>query len=131
VSVHVHLTLALLKDSYALCRLDPYAGVPTWASRGDFWSITRNNEEISIFCPESDAIPANVESERGWRALQLTGEMSFNQTGILDSVVEPLSHAEIPILVVSAFDTNYVLLKQDVLDRAIMVLTENGHTINQ
>jgi uncharacterized protein len=129
VSVHVHLTLALLKSSYALCRLDPYAGVPTWASRGDFWSITRNSEEVSVLCPE-DAIPANIESERGFRALQLTGPMSFNQTGILDSVVEPLSHAEIPILVVSAFDTNYVLLKQDVLNRAVAVLTESGHTIN-
>jgi uncharacterized protein len=130
MSVHVKLTLDLLKSRYALCRLDPFAGVPTWAARGDFWSITRNDQEVTVFC-EEEAIPQQVESERGWRTLQLEGPISFTQTGILDSVVEPLSHAHISILVVSAYDTNYVLLKDNVLEQAITVLTECGHTIKR
>src|SRR5687767_7986425 len=98
MSVHVMLTLGLLKSKYALCRLDPFAGVPTWAARGDFWSITRTEAEVTVFC-EEDAIPPHIECERGWRTLQLEGPISFAQTGILDSVVEPLSHADISILV--------------------------------
>jgi uncharacterized protein len=128
MSVHVQLTLALLSDQYVLCRLDPYAGVPAWGARGDFWSITRNNEEVTVLCP-IEAVPDHVECERGWRTLQLEGPMSFAQTGILDSVVEPLSHAGIAILVFSAYDTNYVVVKEEQLDKALATLRDAGHTV--
>jgi uncharacterized protein len=130
MSVHVQLTLSLLADQYVLCRLDPYAGVPAWGARGDFWSITRNNEEITVMCPV-DAVPDRIECEKGWRTLQLEGPMSFSQTGILDSVVEPLSHAGVAILVFSAFDTNYVALKEEQLDKAMAALHAVGHTVKQ
>lgn len=127
---HVKLTLSLLPGRYALCRLDPYAGIPTWAARGEFWSVTRNAEQVSVLCPE-DAPPPGVEAEPGWRTLQLMGPLSFSQTGILDSVVEPLSHGGISILVVSAYDTNYVLVKDAQLDQTITTLGEAGHTIER
>jgi len=130
VTPHVKLTLSLLDHQYALCRLDPYAGIPTWAARGDFWAVVRNAEEVSVLCPQEN-IPENVEAEPGWRTLELVGPLSFSQAGILDSVVEPLSHADISILVVSAYDTSYVLLKEEVLDQAADVLRSVGHTVER
>jgi hypothetical protein len=126
---HPKLTLSLLEGRYALCRLDPFAGVPAWAARGEFWSVTRSGDDVSVVCPE-DAPPDGVQCEPGWCTLQLEA-LSFAQTGILDSVVEPLAHSGISLLVVSAYDTNYILVKEGDCSRAITVLSEAGHTIKQ
>ncbi len=128
MSVHVQLTLSLLKGHYALCRLDPYAGVPTWAARGEFWSVTRNPDQVSVVCP-AEAVPAGVTCEPGWRTFQLEGEYSFSETGILDSAVEPLSHAGVAILVVSAYHTNYILVKHEQVDQAAAAMIGAGHTV--
>jgi hypothetical protein len=44
-------------------------------------------------------------------------------------VVEPLSHADISILAVSAYDTNFVLVREE--ERACATLIDVGHVINR
>ncbi len=45
------LTLALLPQRYAVCRLDPNGHIPPWALMGDdFVSLTRTNTELSVIC---------------------------------------------------------------------------------
>ncbi len=130
MTVHAKLTLTLLEGAYSLVKLDPYAGIPTWAVRGEFWAVTRSGADVSVVCA-TDAIPDGVESTHGWRTLQLEGPISFAQTGILDSVVEPLSHAGISILAVSAYDTNFVLVRDEDIERATATLLGVGHTIHR
>jgi len=41
--------------------------------------------------------------------------------------VRPLSERSIPIFAVSTFDTDYVLVKQECVEKAVQVLREAGH----
>jgi uncharacterized protein len=124
------LTLTLLPDRYAVCRLDPSAGIPGWALVGELWAVTRTADELSVVTREN-AVPQSVQSEDGWRALKLVGPFDFGLTGILASVLTPLAEAEVGIFAFSTFDTDYVLMKADKLDTAIAALKSAGHAVKE
>ncbi|MBS1854339.1 MAG: ACT domain-containing protein [Acidobacteria bacterium] len=122
------LTLHLLEERLAICRLPPSAAIPPWAAGGAFLSITRTADELSVVCAES-AAPGDARCERGWRALKVEGPLDFALTGILASIAVPLADARVGIFAVSTFDTDYVLVKEDSLAEALRALTAAGHTV--
>ncbi|MGA7379068.1 MAG: ACT domain-containing protein, partial [Candidatus Sulfotelmatobacter sp.] len=54
-----------LPGTYAIVRLDPNSPVPGWATKGDFTSITRTADELSIVCPLTN-LPPDVQSQLSW-----------------------------------------------------------------
>ena len=123
------LTLLPLDGVFAICRLEPDAPVPVWATGGEFVAITRTAEELSIVCPEA-AVPGDVQSERGWRAWRLAGTFDLSAAiGVLASVTAPLAEAGVGLFAVSTFDTDYLLVKADNAARATEALRGAGHTV--
>jgi len=120
------LTFRQLPDRYVVCRLAPDAPIPTWIPTGSLVSITRTQDELSIVCPEPATLP-NVKCEAGWAALKLEGPFPFTVTGVLSSFLVPLAENKIPIVAVSTFDTDYVLVKLDNLEAAVDALKKAGH----
>lgn len=57
----------------------------------------------------------------------MAGKLDLALTGVLLSLLEPLERAEIPIFVVSSFDTDYVLVPGRDLDPARAALEAAGH----
>lgn len=122
------LTLAPLKETFAICRLEPHSQVPAWVI-GEFVSITRTAEELSVVCAES-SVPDAVNCERNWRAWRLAGTFDLNTaTGVLASVTDPLAEANIGLFAISTFDTDYLLVKAENMIRAAEVLRRAGHTV--
>jgi hypothetical protein len=122
------LQLLFLGERLAVCKLDRADGIPSWATRNDFFSITRTHDELSVICPEA-SIPADVRAEKGWRCFRVAGSMDFSVVGVLASMTSPLAEAKIGIFAISTFDTDYLLVKEDDLNRAIEALTACGHVI--
>jgi len=100
--------------------------VPECALCGAFFSVTSTGEELSIVCPGAQ-VPSDVVHENGWACLKLHGPFPFSETGVLASFVRPLSERAIPIFAVSTFDTDYVLVKQECIEKAVQALREAGH----
>ncbi len=117
-----------LPGPYAIVRLAPDTPVPDWATRGDFTSITRTPDELSIVCP-ADNLPPDVHSPHRWICLKLEGPFPFELTGVLLSFIEPLSKSDIPIFAISTFDTDYILVQESDPDRALDVLHHAGHEL--
>jgi hypothetical protein len=122
------LTLTLLENTLAVCKLGSGAPDPPWASAGDFSSITRTADELSVVCRQ-DAVPEGIICERGWRCFRVAGTMPFTVVGVLASLTAPLAEAGISVFAISTFDTDYLLMKADDLERAIDILRRRGHTI--
>jgi uncharacterized protein len=116
-----------LPGAYAIVRLAPDAAVPDWATKGDFTSITRTLDELSIVCP-NETLPPEVRSPLRWTCLKLEGPFPFSQTGVLLSFIEPLSTNDIPIFAISTYETDYVLIPEE-FARALDVLHEAGHEL--
>jgi hypothetical protein len=106
---------------WAVARLAPGAAFPEWAASRVFCSVTRTRDELSVVCPE-EAVPGGVQSEGGWALVRLEGPFPFTAVGILSSVLAPLAGAGVSIVAVSTFDTDYVLVKQADLGRAVEAL---------
>ena len=122
------LTLSVLPETLAICRLDRETAIPVWTT-GKFVSITRTSDELSIVCDER-AVPSGVKADRGWRALKIEGPLDLALTGVLASIAVPLAEAKINIFAISTFDTDYVLVKAEKLNRALGVLRSAGHAVN-
>jgi hypothetical protein len=125
---NIYLTLSILEGAFAICRLDAEERLPEWAMRGDFFSITRAANEISIVCEQS-AVPQGVRCEREWRCLRVEGPLDFSLTGILNSLTAPLASAGISIFAISTYDTDYLLVNEKDLERTIESLVAAGHII--
>jgi hypothetical protein len=93
------LSLTLLSGTYAICRLPAGTTVPAWAA-GDFVSLTRTAEELSIICRQ-DAVPEGVRREAGWRCLRVAGTLDFALVGVLAALVAPLAEAGVSVFAVS------------------------------
>ncbi|HEV3510339.1 MAG TPA: ACT domain-containing protein [Candidatus Sulfotelmatobacter sp.] len=117
-----------LLGSYAVVRLMPEAPIPDWAGKGEFTSITRTPDELSIVCPAAN-LPADVPSPHRWTCLNLRGPFPFSQTGVLLSFIEPLSANGIPIFAISTYDTDYVLVQEEFVEKALKRLQEAGHEL--
>ena len=118
----------ILTESLAICRLEKDAAIPEWARTGSFVSTTRTAEELSIVCPQIQ-VPAGMKREEGWRCIKVQGPLDFSLTGILASLTTPLAKEGISVFAISTYDTDYLLVKEENLEKAIEILVKKGHQI--
>ena len=124
------LTLGLPPETLAVSRLEAKAQGPVWAESGPVVSITRAHVELCIVC-EDAAVPSHVMCQRGLRCLRVLGPLDFAETGVLESMAEPLARAGISIFALSTYDTDYLLLPEGKLNAAVSALSEAGHAVRR
>ena len=117
------MEVSVLPGTLAICRLHASERIPSWALElhEGFVSITRTPDELSIVCPQ-DAVPPDTRVEEDWRALVLPGPIPFEMTGVLAALTVPLAEAGIPVFAISTYDTDYVLVREKNVERALHVL---------
>jgi uncharacterized protein len=123
------LTLTLSSHPLAVCRLEPQAAIPAWATLGPLFSITRTPEELSLVCIYGD-VPEGVRKEGPWAAFKVEGPLDFGLTGILASLTVPLAKDGISIFALSTYDTDYLLVKEDTREAAAVSLRAAGFHVN-
>jgi hypothetical protein len=94
------------------------------------YTITRTAEELSVICPEAD-VPRGAKCETGRRAFRIAGTVDFATIGIIASLANPLAQAEISIFVISTYDTDYLMVNESALEKAIKVLEAAGHKVRR
>jgi hypothetical protein len=123
-------TLIIEAGEYAVCQLEAGEPLPPWLPSAPFWTVTRAGDELSIIC-SSEAVPFDSSHESGWRLLRMTGPFPFDLTGILTSVLTPLAAADVGILAISTFNTDYILVKHTRLGVAVTALRAAGHVVHE
>ena len=124
------LTMKLLKEKFGVCRLDKNSLIPEWSQKGDFFSITRTSDELSIVCNE-DNIPKDIKFEKDWRILKVEGPLDFSLIGILSKISTILAQNGISIFAVSTYDTDYILVKDKDIKNAIASLIKESYEVIQ
>ena len=122
------LNLSVIKQTLAVCRLEPDAPIPDWAMGAAFLSVTRTADELSLVVPE-ECVAGDIRSERGWFALKVAGPLDFTLTGVLASLAAPLAEAGVSIFAISTFDTDYLMVKTADLEAALEALMRAGHRV--
>ena len=126
--------IRLLPHRLAVCRLGEHEPVPPWALSGAFHSATRAPGELSLVCLEDrvpEARPAGLQVERGFRVFQVEGPLDFALTGVLSGLLAPLARAGVPVFALSTFLTDYLLVREGMVDRAAQALSEAAEVLRQ
>jgi hypothetical protein len=116
--------LSVLPQKWAICYLDKNTPLPEWVLDGDFYFISRTDQELSIVAPQ-EKIPGGVLAEKDWRAFRLEGVIEgLYAVGIIAALTKPLADAGISVFNVSTYKTNYLWVEEKNLEKAKKVLSE-------
>jgi hypothetical protein len=122
------LRLRVLPGRLAVARLPGTSALPAWADGPGLVSITRREGELSIVCADA-RVPTDVQSERGFRALEVEGPIDFQAVGVMHALTGPLARAGISVLGLATFDTDLLLVREETLARALDALRVAGYQV--
>ena len=121
-------SLELQKLSYRLtvCKVKSVSDIDM---DSEFFFIGKTDEEISLVCRTEDTQQETVERDDGWRGFRISGVLDFSLIGILSKLLGILAEKKIGIFAVSTYNTDYILVKEENFEKALLALEEEGYTV--
>ncbi len=120
------MELKKLDYDFSVCKVADYSKVDL---SQEFCFTGRTDEELSLVCITENVPQNTTEREDGWKGFRIQGVLDFSLIGILAKISGILADNKIGIFVVSTYNTDYVLVKEDNFDRAMEILAQEGYTV--
>lgn len=119
-----------LPGRLAVCRLPAGAPIPDLSAleSAAFACAVQVRHERALILPEGHA-PPGAQVEAGWVALAVRGPLPFTAVGVLAELAGALAAAGIPILAMSSFDTDVLLVRFQHRAAAGVALRAHGHEV--
>jgi hypothetical protein len=124
------LNLLVLKKKYSIYRFKRESVLPDWIYSSDFYSITKTKDELSVVAIQTNRVPDDIPNSKNWKILRVSGPLDFSMVGIIAEISNIFREKNIPILTLSTYDTDYILVRQKDLKAGIKALIDKGHTIS-
>ena len=115
-------------EKIAVVQLGPGAEVPDWAESSSLFSITATALETSLVCAARN-VPKKAKQAGPFTAFAVQGPLDFSMVGVLATLLQPLADAEISVLTISTFDTDWLLVPVNDAERAGEVWRTAGHEV--
>ncbi|MFD3305636.1 MULTISPECIES: ACT domain-containing protein [Alteromonas] len=122
-------TLLVRESLFTIHSLDPETNIPASVLNSPLFFLGKTEDELSIVVPDSVDVPS-LDSDEGWRALELLGPLHLSMVGIMAQIGQVLASAKVAIFVVSTFDTDFFLVKDNKLKDAISALKKAGYSVS-
>lgn len=120
------MKIKVLEQKFTVCKIKDSAKIPF---DDIFCFAGKTDEELSLVC-STERVPDNtLEREDGFRGFRIEGVLDFSLIGILAKISTLLAEAEVGIFVVSTYNTDYVLVKEEQLEKALEVLQGAGYRL--
>ena len=120
------MELYVLPQTFAVCKLQSFSPE---LSEKEFCFLAKTDEECSLVCPEKDAPDRTLAREDGWRGFRICGTLDFSLIGILAGITAALAEARVGVFVISTYNTDYILVKQNNFSAAAEALSAAGYTL--
>ena len=109
------MKVEVLQEELTVCKVSGLDNIPLDA---ELCFLAKTKEEISLVCYAKDVPKEVLTKEDGWRGLYIPEVLDFSLVGILSKITETLAKHNIPVFVVSTYNTDYVLVKKNYLNQA-------------
>ncbi len=120
------MKIKIIDQEFSICKVNDFSEINLLET---FYFVSKTDKELSVVC-NTQSVPKNcIKRDDGWKAFRIEGELDFSLIGILANISSILATAKIGIYVVSTFDTDYVLTKEENFNKAIQVLTAHEYQI--
>jgi uncharacterized protein len=123
-------SLSLLKGLYGIYKIGPDAEIEAHSARDGFFSLSKDNDEVTVVCIQTDAVQSGViQSELNWKILKIEGPLDFDLTGIISGITTVLAEKKIPVFTLSTYSTDYILVREANLEKAVTALIKKGYPV--
>lgn len=95
----------------------------------DFIFLAKTDEEVSIVHDKNYILEDVIEVSNYWRGFRVEEQLDFDLIGIIKKISTLLANNNIPIFVVSTFNTDYVLVKEENFAKTLDILEKNNYEI--
>lgn len=120
------MKLKILEHPLSVCKVADMSEIDL---KADFYFLGKTDEELSLVCRTEDVPAGTTEREDGWRGFRIQGVLDFSLVGILAKLSGILAEHKIGIFAVSTYNTDYILVKEENLNRALEALASEGYTV--
>lgn len=122
------LTLSIEPGRWAVCRFAP--GTDCSLLQEHLFTAVWTPEETSVVCRYESA-PAAVPTQGPFAMLKVQGPLDFSLTGIMAALTKPLADAGVSVFTISTYDTDYLLIGESMLGKAIAALQAAGFQVTE
>lgn len=120
------LELKIIEGLFSVCKVKSMHEIDF---DDEFVFFSKTDEELSLVC-RSEMMPKDAtDCEPGWRAFRIEGQLDFSLVGILSKALDILAARGISVFAISTFNTDYILVKEEFFNDAIIALERNGYPI--
>jgi len=124
-------------DSHTLRQLQAYVSEclgPYFASQAAAATVAASLDAVPSRPGSGEALNSGASIgawlvEGGWKLLRVVAQLELGLIGEIASVLAPLKAAGISVFVQSTYDTDYLMVKSDSLDKAIDAMRRAGHDV--
>lgn len=125
----MNLNLLLHRIDLVIYKLDIASAIPFDILNEELFYLSKTGSEISLVCVAQSSL-SEISSDTGWRLFKIINTFDFSVSGVLYSVIKPLSEGGVGIFAFSTFDADCVMVKNDEIKKAIDLLESYGHIVN-
>jgi len=123
--------LILSTKKYSIYKFQKDSVLPDWIYSSEFCSVTRTDEELSVVTAQTDHISDWSASSNDWRLFKIEGPLDFSLIGVIADISAILKEVKISIFIISTYDTDYILVKENDLNTSIASLKKSGYNIRK
>ena len=93
-----------------------------------FVFVAKTDDELSLVC-RTEVVPSNtIAREDNWNMLKIAGELDFGMIGVIAKISTILAEHKISVFVVSTYNTDYILVKEENYFETIQLLQKHQFT---
>ena len=122
------MKLKLLDQTCQIVKLPVDAAIPQELADCAFFSVTKTRDELSLVVPETVSINS-PHIEKGWKVLKVEAMLDFGLVGVISKISAILADHNIPVFVLSTYNTDYILAKESHLEKTVLALAGSGYEI--
>jgi len=123
--------LILSAKKYSIYKFQKDSVLPDWIYSSEFCSVTKTDEELSVVTAQTDQISDWSASSNDWRLFKIEGPLDFSLIGVIADISAILKEVKISIFIISTYDTDYILVKENDLNISIASLKKCGYNIRK
>ena len=113
------MKLKTLDQELSVCKVVSISDIDL---NGKFFFVGKTDEESHLYALRQTSLTITTDRVDGWRTFRIEGVLDFSLIGILSEISKVLAENKIGIFVVSTYNTDYILVKRENLQKAQQAL---------
>lgn len=120
------MKIKVIKRGFTVCKVDDLGKVDF---TDKYCFVGKTDEEISLICSTKHAPQETISRSDGWRGFRIQGQLDLSLIGVISEISQTLTNNKISILTVATYNTDYIFVKEENLQKALELLAEQDYKI--